>query len=88
MTPKTIAHTTVTLHWVKSSYSSGELDSDCVEVAWRKSSYSSNEDGQDCVEFAAALDHIHVRDSKRTDLPYLTLTPTAWSSFLTYATRD
>ncbi|WP_263166593.1 DUF397 domain-containing protein [Streptomyces sp. SCSIO ZS0520] len=54
-------------------------------LPWSKSSYSTD-DGPDCVEFAAAPGHVHVRDSKRTDLPHLTLTPGTWSAFVSYAT--
>jgi hypothetical protein len=80
---------TTGLGWFKSSYSSGDGD-DCVEVAlsWRKSSYSGG-DGDDCVEVAVALPHtIHIRDSKNTTGPQLTLSPTAWADFVPYAARD
>ncbi|TVZ85949.1 DUF397 domain-containing protein [Streptomyces sp. BK340] len=50
-------------------------------LAWFKSSYSSNEGG-DCVEVATRPSAIHVRDSKTTDGPILTLSPTTWSEFL------
>ncbi|WP_328839095.1 DUF397 domain-containing protein [Streptomyces europaeiscabiei] len=72
--------------WFKSSYSGGDGD-DCVEVAlsWFKSSYSSGGDG-DCVEVAVTLPHtIHIRDSKNTTGPLLTLSPTAWADFVPYA---
>jgi hypothetical protein len=73
------------LAWFKSSYSSSG-DGDCVEVAlsWHKSSYSSSASG-DCVEVATCPHTIHVRDSKNTDGPHLTLSPTTWAGFLTYA---
>ncbi|MCX5090055.1 DUF397 domain-containing protein [Streptomyces sp. NBC_00365] len=73
------------LAWFKSSYSSSG-DGDCVEVAlfWHKSSYSSSASG-DCVEVATCPQTIHVRDSKNTDGPHLTLSPTTWTDFLTYA---
>jgi hypothetical protein len=73
------------LAWFKSSYSSSG-SGDCVEVAlsWHKSSYSSGGDG-DCVEVATCPHTIHVRDSKNTDGPRLTLSPTTWTDFLTYA---
>jgi hypothetical protein len=73
------------LAWFKSSYSSSG-SGDCVEVAlsWHKSSYSSGGDG-DCVEVATCPSTIHVRDSKNTDGPRLTLSPTTWRDFLTYA---
>ncbi|UUU22251.1 DUF397 domain-containing protein [Streptomyces sp. DSM 40750] len=77
------------LAWFKSSYSSASGD-DCVEVAlsWHKSSYSSSGDG-DCVEVAVPLPHtIHVRDSKNTTGPLLTLSPTAWADFVAHAARD
>jgi hypothetical protein len=71
--------------WFKSSYSSGSGD-DCVEVAlsWQKSSHSSGADG-DCVEVAACPEAVHIRDSKNKQGPQLALSPTAWSSFISYA---
>ncbi|TQK44080.1 uncharacterized protein DUF397 [Streptomyces sp. SLBN-118] len=71
--------------WFKSSYSSGEPGSDCVEVAWRKSSYSTGEAGSDCVEVATTTRAVHVRDSKNTTGPQLALAPQAWADFVTYA---
>ncbi|MFE9993688.1 DUF397 domain-containing protein [Streptomyces avermitilis] len=75
------------LAWFKSSYSGGDGD-DCVEVAlsWRKSSYSSAS-GDDCVEIATCPSTIHIRDSKNTQGPHLTLSPTAWTDFVTHTTR-
>ncbi|MFD0036482.1 DUF397 domain-containing protein [Streptomyces anulatus] len=72
----------VALHWFKSSYSSDQ-GGNCVEVAyhWRKSSYSSDQGG-DCVEVAAHPAAVHVRDSKVTDGPVLTVEPAAWSAFV------
>ncbi|APY88058.1 DUF397 domain-containing protein [Streptomyces alfalfae] len=79
----------VALEWRKSSYSSSD-PSDCVEVAqgWQKRSHSSSNESGDCVEIAATPRTIHVRDSKAADGPCVTLTPNAWSDFLTYASRD
>lgn len=75
------------LHWFKSSYSGSQGDS-CVEVAlrWRKSSYSGSE-GDACVEVAGGCDAVHVRDSKVTDGPRLTVGPAAWGDFLGFAAR-
>ncbi|MGP3973688.1 DUF397 domain-containing protein [Streptomyces sp. 8N114] len=76
------------LNWFKSSYSGSQGD-DCVEVAldWAKSSYSS--DGADaCVEVATTPASIHVRDSKDTSIPSLSIAPTAWSAFIAHAARD
>ncbi|MEV8367663.1 DUF397 domain-containing protein [Streptomyces niveus] len=69
------------LEWFKSSYSGSEGGA-CLEVAyhWHKSSYSSDEGGA-CVEVAAHPTAVHVRDSKVTDGPVLTLTPAAWGAF-------
>ncbi|MEW2548970.1 DUF397 domain-containing protein [Streptomyces sp. NPDC047002] len=69
--------------WFKSSYS-GSGGGQCVEIAWSKSSYSDSEGGQ-CVEVAACDTTIgvHVRDSKRTSGPMLTVAPGAWESFVT-----
>jgi hypothetical protein len=76
---------TTELAWFKSSYSGSEGD-DCVEVAldWRKSTYSSGSEG-DCVEVAASPTTIHIRDSKNTRGPQLTLSPTAWTDFVELA---
>ncbi|MDX2974970.1 DUF397 domain-containing protein [Streptomyces microflavus] len=70
------------LHWFKSSHSNGD-GGDCVEVAyhWHKSSYSSDQGGN-CVEVAAHPSAVHIRDSKVTDGPVLTVEPAAWSAFV------
>ncbi|MFD4558589.1 DUF397 domain-containing protein [Streptomyces sp. NPDC058469] len=70
------------LAWFKSSYSSGSGDN-CVEIAlsWHKSSYSSSSSG-DCVEIATCPSTIHIRDSKHTQGPQLTLAPTTWIEFI------
>ncbi|MCH0556506.1 DUF397 domain-containing protein [Streptomyces sp. MUM 16J] len=60
---------------------SGDTD---ASVEWIKSSYSTA-DGPDCVEVAAVPDTVLVRDSKNPQGPRLALTPTAWTSFLPYA---
>jgi hypothetical protein len=61
---------------------------DASELAWFKSSYSSGTDGNSCVEIAATPGTVHVRDSKHTDGPRLTLTPAAWTHFLPYASES
>ncbi|MEV8334923.1 DUF397 domain-containing protein [Streptomyces niveus] len=73
--------------WFKSSYST-EQGGDCLEVAydWHKSSYSS-EEGGNCVEVAAHPAAVHVRDSKVTDGPVLTVTPAAWAAFTSDVVR-
>ncbi|MFE7628175.1 DUF397 domain-containing protein [Streptomyces sp. NPDC057509] len=70
------------LNWFKSSYS-GSQGGDCLEVAydWRKSSHSSDQGGN-CVEVAAHPAAVHVRDSKVSDGPVLTVPPHAWAAFL------
>ena len=73
------------LDWFKSSYSSNEPGSDCVEVAWFKSSYSTGEAGSDCVEVAGSPSAIRVRDSKNTTGPQLAFAPQAWADFVTHA---
>ncbi|MFD7067234.1 DUF397 domain-containing protein [Streptomyces sp. NPDC059913] len=71
-----------TLAWFKSSYS-GSQGGACVEIAydWRKSSYSSPQGGN-CVEVAAHSAAVHIRDSKVTEGPVLTVPPAAWTAFL------
>jgi hypothetical protein len=72
------------LHWFKSSYSSSSDPGDCVEVAldWFKSSYSDSSEPGDCVEVAVVPATIHIRDSKTSDAPHLTVAPGAWNSFV------
>ena len=50
-------------------------------MKWTKSSYSSN-DGPERVEVATLPSAIHVRDSKDTTVPHLTISPTAWAHFV------
>ncbi|WP_326610987.1 DUF397 domain-containing protein [Streptomyces scopuliridis] len=73
------------LQWFKSSYS-GDEGGACLEVAydWRKSSYSGSEGGA-CVEVASCPHAVHIRDSKNSTGPTLTLAPTAWAAFTAYA---
>ncbi|MEU6891392.1 DUF397 domain-containing protein [Streptomyces sp. NPDC046557] len=73
------------LAWFKSSYS-GSQGGDCIEVAyhWHKSSYSSDAGGN-CVEVAAHPAAVHVRDSKVTDGPVLTVSPGTWAAFVSGA---
>ncbi|MDH6218375.1 DUF397 domain-containing protein [Streptomyces pseudovenezuelae] len=53
------------------------------DLTWFKSSYSSSSEGDSCVEVATTPATIHIRDSKVTDGPRLTVTPTTWSAFVT-----
>lgn len=73
------------LMWFKSSHSSDQGGA-CLEVAydWRKSSYSSDQGGN-CVEVSAHPAAVHIRDSKVTDGPVLTVRPAAWSAFVSAA---
>ncbi|MFE9724376.1 DUF397 domain-containing protein [Streptomyces sp. NPDC005794] len=57
-----------------------------TELAWYKSSYSGG-DGDSCVEVATAPDAVHVQDSKVENGPQLALAPTAWASFVSYASQ-
>ncbi|MGW5445861.1 DUF397 domain-containing protein [Streptomyces asiaticus] len=56
---------------------------------WIKSSYSAS-NSNDCVEVATtpARDTIHIRDSKSPNGPQLTVTPTVWTAFVTYASNN
>lgn len=56
-------------------------------LVWEKSSYSSGEGGQ-CVEVARTAGAVHVRDSKRTTGPVLTVTPMEWTAFLRIAVES
>ncbi|MGW4483699.1 DUF397 domain-containing protein [Amycolatopsis sp. NPDC004368] len=69
--------------WRKSSYSTS--DSNCVEVgAWRNSSYTTND--SNCVEVTATSPvEIGIRDTKDRAGGHLTVSPTAWTAFLSSA---
>ncbi|KOU77711.1 toxin [Streptomyces sp. MMG1533] len=60
---------------------------DASELAWFKSSYSGGTDGESCVEIAPTPGTIHVRDSKHTEGPRLTVTPAVWADFVMYASE-
>ncbi|MEU8705613.1 DUF397 domain-containing protein [Streptomyces sp. NPDC048565] len=57
-----------------------------TELAWFKSSYSGSS-GDSCIEVATAPEAVHVRDSKVEQGPRLDLSPTSWSSFVSYAAQ-
>ncbi|MGA5145937.1 DUF397 domain-containing protein [Streptomyces sp. ECR3.8] len=61
---------------------SGGVD---VDLTWFKSSYSDSSNPNDCVEVATAPGTVHVRDSKAPDGPRLTVTPAAWSRFVSHS---
>ncbi|WP_236240774.1 DUF397 domain-containing protein [Streptomyces sp. CC228A] len=51
------------------------------DLHWLKSSYSGG-GGGNCVEVAHSTGSVHVRDSKDTGRPAITVSPTAWARFL------
>lgn len=55
-------------------------------LAWFKSSHSGAEGGE-CVEVADGQRAVHVRDSKDTARPGLTISPDAWADFVALASR-
>ncbi|MEV7994718.1 DUF397 domain-containing protein [Streptomyces sp. NPDC086077] len=57
------------------------------ELHWFKSSYSSSSEPGDCVEVATTPATIHIRDSKSPAAAQLTVTPGAWSDFLTHVAK-
>ncbi|MFD4974800.1 DUF397 domain-containing protein [Streptomyces sp. NPDC058424] len=56
-------------------------------LAWFKSSYSGAEGG-DCVEVASGTTVVHVRDSKTTAGPILTVSREAWAGFVGLALSE
>ncbi|MEV4788568.1 DUF397 domain-containing protein [Streptomyces tuirus] len=56
-------------------------------LAWFKSSYSGTEGGQ-CVEVAASSAAVHVRDSKASSGPMLTVSRKAWAGFVGLASSE
>lgn len=57
------------------------------DVTWFKSSYSGTEGGQ-CVEVANGTAVVHVRDSKATAGPVLTVSRDAWAGFVGLASSE
>ncbi|MFF3286568.1 DUF397 domain-containing protein [Streptomyces sp. NPDC003023] len=55
-----------------------------TELAWFKSSHSGSS-GDDCIEVATTPETVHVRDSKVERSPQLAVSPTTWTSFVSYA---
>ncbi|MEV6161923.1 DUF397 domain-containing protein [Streptomyces sp. NPDC052052] len=60
--------------------------SSTTELAWFKSSYSGGS-GDSCIEVARTPEAVHVRDSKVEQGPQLALSPTSWTSFVSYAAQ-
>ncbi|WP_112470001.1 DUF397 domain-containing protein [Streptomyces triticisoli] len=56
------------------------------DLTWFKSSHSGS-DGDACIEVALTPTTVHVRDSKDKRGPQLTLSPTAWNGFASYAAQ-
>ncbi|MFD8428329.1 DUF397 domain-containing protein [Streptomyces coelicoflavus] len=54
---------------------------------WFKSSYSGTEGGQ-CVEVATGTAAVHVRDSKATAGPVVTVSLDAWAGFVGLASSE
>ncbi|MFD8272948.1 DUF397 domain-containing protein [Streptomyces flaveolus] len=55
-----------------------------TRIQWRKSSYSGDQGGE-CVEVAELPAAVAVRDSKDPTGPVLALAPTAYATFLDWA---
>lgn len=51
------------------------------ELVWFKSRYSTGNGGE-CVEVAAVATRVHIRDSKQTSGPVLTVGSGAWTGFV------
>ncbi|SFY01625.1 DUF397 domain-containing protein [Streptomyces atratus] len=61
-----------------------ETNTAATELAWYKSSYSGAEGGE-CVEVAARPGTVHVRDSKDTAGPTLSVASGGWAAFVEFA---
>ncbi|MEX3101478.1 MULTISPECIES: DUF397 domain-containing protein [unclassified Streptomyces] len=53
------------------------------DLIWQKSSYSG--EAANCLETAPTSASIHIRDSKSPSRPHLTVSPAAWSGFVSLA---
>ncbi|WP_258904589.1 DUF397 domain-containing protein [Actinokineospora sp. UTMC 2448] len=54
---------------------------------WIKSSRSGDNGSSGCIEVAFTPTHTWIQDTKNRG-PHCTITPQAWTSFLTHATPD
>ncbi|MFF7641879.1 DUF397 domain-containing protein [Streptomyces canus] len=54
-----------------------------TDPTWQKSTYS--EEGSACFEIATTSTATHIRDSKTPTGPHITLRPTTWADFVSYA---
>ncbi|KRV48661.1 toxin [Wenjunlia vitaminophila] len=59
-------------------------DNGTTDREWIKSSYSTAA-GAECIEVAYASDAVQVRDSKNSNGPYLSFSPSAWEDFIVLA---
>ncbi|MFD3586471.1 DUF397 domain-containing protein [Streptomyces sp. NPDC058683] len=55
------------------------------ELVWQKSTYSG--DASNCVEIATTPTTIHIRDSKASAGPQLTVAPSTWAHFVSCVVR-
>ncbi|WP_320776340.1 DUF397 domain-containing protein [Streptomyces sp. CRN 30] len=56
------------------------------ELAWRRSTYSA--EAANCLEVATHPTAIHLRDSTTPEARRVSLSPTAWTSFLAYVAES
>jgi hypothetical protein len=61
---------------------------DSPDLHWFKSSYSDSSNPSDCVEIAISPAAVHVRDSKRSAGPRLTVAPGTWARFVAHTERS
>jgi hypothetical protein len=57
------------------------------ELVWFKSSYSAGNGGE-CVQVATRPHAVHVRDSKDTSVPMVTVQPQSWKNFVDFAAES
>ncbi|MET7441891.1 DUF397 domain-containing protein [Streptomyces sp. NPDC004082] len=57
-------------------------------LTWIRSSYSDSSNSSECVEIATTPSTIHIRDSKNTRGPRVTVAPVAWVEFVGYVSAE
>ncbi|MDI6410519.1 DUF397 domain-containing protein [Streptomyces albus] len=58
------------------------------KLLWHKSSYSGSSGSSDCVEDARTSAAVHVRDSKRTRGPILSVPSGQWAVFVRHVAGE